>query len=42
MSEIAANYLSVDRFRGLTKSNIVLINPHEKEFYAFPFALWIE
>jgi len=42
MSEIVANHLLGDRFRGLTKSNLLLVNPPEKEFYAFPFALWIE
>ncbi len=42
MREIVANHLLVDRFRGLTKSNLLLIDSPEKEFYTFPFALWIE
>jgi hypothetical protein len=42
MSEIVAKHLSNDRFRGLSKSDLLPINPPNKEFYTFPFALWIE
>ena len=42
MSEIVAEHLPHDRFRGLSKSYLLLLNLLKKGYYAFPFALWIE